>query len=160
MFPLLTVRLTRENKAGRARRLTSVQGIDYGFVHWDHQASWRIPIILQCAFAIPAGLVAFFLPDTPRWYYARNRNAEGDATLSQLYDEPVDSEAVQETRRGIMANIEVELEANASLSWQQFLAMGFVDHTSLKIIRRLIICFWIPMVSCRDFDTLILREAR
>ena len=44
-----------------------------------------------------------------------------------------------------MTAIEVELEASASINWKQFLTMGFVDHTELKIIRRLVMCFWIPM---------------
>ena len=34
--------------------------VDYGFVHWYTQASWRIPVVLQCCFAIPAGLILFF----------------------------------------------------------------------------------------------------
>lgn len=89
----------------------------------------------------------FFLPDTPRWYYARNRVEEGDAALAQLYDEDIDSPAVQETKRNIMAAIEIELEANSSISWHQFLTLGIVDNTKLKIIRRLVICFWLPMVS-------------
>lgn len=89
----------------------------------------------------------FFLPDTPRWYYARNRIEEGDAALSQLNDEDINSEAVQETKNQIMNAINIELEANESISWQQFLTMGFVDTTRLKIVRRLIICFWLPMVS-------------
>lgn len=63
--------------------------LDYGFVQWHHQASWRIPIILQCVFAILAGLIIWYLPDTPRWYYARGRNDEGDITLTRLYDQPM-----------------------------------------------------------------------
>lgn len=127
--------------------LPSVEGIDYGFVHWFHQASWRIPVILQCCFAIPAGVTAYFLPDTPRWYYARNKLDQGDATLCQLYDQPLDSDTVQYTKRQIMTAIEIELEANESISWRQFLTFGLVDTTKLKIIRRLCICFWLPMVS-------------
>ena len=122
-------------------------GIDYGFVHWFSQASWRIPVILQCCFAIPAGVIMWFLPDTPRWYYARNRHEEGDATLAQLYDEDVNSAAVQETKRHILTAIEIELEANSMIRLRDFLALGVVDKTKLKIIRRLMICFWLPMVS-------------
>lgn len=101
---------------------------------------------MQCLFAIPAGVIVFFLPDTPRWYYARNKIDQGDAALVQIYGEDIDSEAVQETKRHIMTAIEIELEANATLHWQHFLTMGIVDRTQLKIIRRLIICFWLPFV--------------
>ncbi|KAF2727734.1 hypothetical protein EJ04DRAFT_557195 [Polyplosphaeria fusca] len=120
--------------------------IDYGFTHWYAQASWRIPIILQCVFAFFSGGTMWFLPDTPRWYYARNRFDEGDAVLARLNDAPVDSERVQETRREIMLAIESELEANSSLHWKDFLTMGIVDRTRMKIIRRLCMCFWLPMI--------------
>ncbi|OAA65316.1 MFS transporter [Niveomyces insectorum RCEF 264] len=121
--------------------------IDYGFVHWYAQASWRIPVILQCCFAIPAGLTMFFLPDTPRWYYARNKIEKGDAALSQLYDEEVDSAAVQNTKRSIMAAIEIELEANTGIPWSQFLTLGIVDTTKIKVVRRLVICFCLPLLG-------------
>lgn len=102
---------------------------------------------MQCFFAISAGTIFWFLPDTPRWYYARGRIAEGDAALSQLNDADVSSEAVQNTKKHIMTAIEIEVEANASLHWYQFLGLGIVDNTKLKTIRRLMICFWLPMVS-------------
>lgn len=57
----------------------------------NNQASWRVPIIFQCIFAIVSGVTMYFLPDTPRWYYARNRWEEGDAVLAQLNDSTVDS---------------------------------------------------------------------
>lgn len=88
----------------------------------------------------------WFLPDTPRWYYARNRFEEGDAVLAQLNDTDADSEKVQYTRREIMANIEAELEANSSLRWQDFLTSGIVDNTRMKIVRRICICFRMPMI--------------
>jgi len=137
--------------------------IDYGFTKTYTQASWRVPIILQCIFAFFSGGVMWFLAgetfpaqldtsvfddllDTPRWYYARNRWEEGDAVLALLNDAPVDSENVQRTRREILAAIEAELEANSSLHWTQFLTSGIVDNTRLKIVRRLCICFWLPMI--------------
>lgn len=120
--------------------------IDYGFTKMYNPASWRVPIIFQCIFAFVSGGTMWFLPDTPRWYYARNRFDEGDAVLVQLYDEPIESERLQYTRREIMAAIESELEASASLHWKDFLTMGIVDKTRMKIIRRICICFWLPMI--------------
>jgi hypothetical protein len=40
-------------------------------------------------------------------------------------------------RNEILMAIERELEAAASLNWKMFLTMGVVDHTPMKIIRRL-----------------------
>jgi MFS family permease len=120
--------------------------IDYGFTKMNNQASWRVPIICQCVFAIVSGGTMFYMPDTPRWLYARNRWEEGDEVLARLNDSEIGSEKVQQTRREILASIEAELEANASLSWRQFLTMGIVDKTRMKIIRRLCMCFWLPMI--------------
>lgn len=108
----------------------------------NHLVSWRLPIVFQCVFAIVSGGCMYFLPDTPRWYYARHRPEEGDAVLARLHDVPVDSPVVQQTRREILMAIEAELEANSSLRWTQFLTMGIVDRTNMKIIRRICICFW------------------
>ena len=120
--------------------------IDHGFTKMYNQASWRVLIILQCIFAIVSGRTMYFLPDTPRWYYARNRYEEGDAVLAKLNDLDIDSEKVPQARRDILTSIEAELEANASLKWKHFLAMGIVDKTRIKIIRRLCMCLWLPMI--------------
>jgi hypothetical protein len=45
-----------------------------------------------------------------------------------------------------LAAIEAELEANSNLHWKQFLTMGIVDKTRMKIVRRLCMCFWLPMI--------------
>ena len=45
-----------------------------------------------------------------------------------------------------MAAIEAELEANASLKWTSFLTMGIVGKTKMKIVRRICMCFWLPMI--------------
>ena len=120
--------------------------IDYGFTKMYDQASWRVPIILQCIFAFLSEGTMYFLPDTPRWYYARNRFEEGDAVLARLNDAEVESEKVQYTRREILLAIESELEASASLHWKDVLTMGIVDKTKMKIIRRICIYFWMPMI--------------
>lgn len=120
--------------------------IDYGFTKSEAQYSWRVPIAFQCIFAIVAGTCMFFLPDTPRYYYARNRHAEGDEALSRLNDAPIDSEKVQITKREILLAIEAEDEAKSSLHWKMFLTSGIIDRTPMKIIRRLCICFWLPMI--------------
>lgn len=119
---------------------------DLAFVQSDAQWSWRVPIILQCVFAITAGSCMFFMPDTPRWYYARNRSEHGDDALSRLADVPVEHPKVQQIKREIMIAIEVEEEAKSSLRWTAFLSMGITDKTPLRIVRRLVICFWLPFI--------------
>ncbi|KAF2025005.1 general substrate transporter [Setomelanomma holmii] len=64
--------------------------LDFGFTRMTNQVSWRFPIAFQALFAFISGLVMVFLPDTPRWYYAKGREAEGDNVLSKLHDKPLD----------------------------------------------------------------------
>ena len=120
--------------------------IDYGFVQYDGQFSWRVPIILQCVFAITSGGCMWFLPDTPRWYYARGRPELGDDALCRLADLPLDDPKIQRTRQEIFMAMEAEEEAKSSLKWTQFLTSGVTDKTPLRIVRRLCICFWLPFI--------------
>lgn len=121
--------------------------IDYGFTKMDNQISWRFPVIFQIVFAIVGGGAMVFLPDTPRWYYARNRIAEGDAVLTRLHDATsIEDPLVQNTKQEILLAIETELEASSSLHWQQFITSGIIDNSPLKIPRRLCICFWLPFI--------------
>lgn len=56
--------------------------VDFGFVQLENQASWRCPIAFQAIFAIISLAGMLVLPDTPRWYYAQGRLAEGDGESS------------------------------------------------------------------------------
>lgn len=120
--------------------------IDYGCTKSDGQWSWRVPIVLQCVFAITAATCMYFLPDTPRYYYASGQHDRGDTVLAQLNDLALDDPKVQQTKREIFIAIEREDEARSSLDWKLFLTSGIVDHTPMKIIRRLCICFWLPIM--------------
>ncbi|CAK7208036.1 hypothetical protein SEUCBS139899_010870 [Sporothrix eucalyptigena] len=120
--------------------------IDYGFTKMYNQASWRVPIALQAVFFVVGGGCMYLLPDTPRWYYAVNRIEEGDAALVRLVDAPLDDEKVQAIKQEILLSIQSEREANASLHWKLFLTLGVVDHSPLKIVRRLSTCFWLPFI--------------
>jgi hypothetical protein len=62
-------------------------------------------------------------------------------------DTSINDPKVQATRGEILAAIDAELEASASLHWKQFLTTGIVDRTKLEIVRRLCICFWLPMIG-------------
>lgn len=94
-----------------------------------------MPIVFQAVFAIVGDGCMCFHPDTPRWYYARDRFDEDDAILTRLIDASstnapsTDDAQVQEVKGEILLAIESELQANASLHWRQFVTMGIIDHT-------------------------------
>lgn len=71
--------------------------------------------------------------DTPRYYYATGRSAEGDATLSRLYAKPLSDAAVARSKGDILASIELEKVATASLRLKDF----FYDTSDLQAARRI-----------------------
>ncbi|KAK4901518.1 hypothetical protein LTR27_001290 [Elasticomyces elasticus] len=107
--------------------LVFVQGLD------SHPWLWRIPLAMQSCFAIfSAGLLAF-LPDTPRWYYARGRLDEGDKVLARLYALPVEHESVQMVREEVLASLQEESHTEDQFKWWQL----FWDNSDLQFGRRL-----------------------
>jgi len=83
------------------------------------------------------------LPDTPRWYYAKGRNTEGDGVLSRLHNKPIDHPDVMLQRQEILMSIRLEEEEMnrfriTSLIW---------DTTDLRAGRRIRIAFYLLAIQ-------------
>jgi hypothetical protein len=105
-----------------------------------------MPIAIQSIFSILSGASMFFLPDTPRWYYMRNRTEDGDKTLSRLYGvyrkettDYRDVPEIQAMRSTILASLSVEEESANKLTWLSIIW----DNTPLRVGRRIRISFLI-----------------
>lgn len=103
-----------------------------------------MPIAIQSIFSILSGTSMFLLPDTPRWYYIRDRIEEGDKTLSRLYGvyrkNMTDYSSVaeiQSMKSTIMASLRVEEESENKLT----LLSIIWDNTPLRVGRRIRISF-------------------
>lgn len=121
--------------------------VDLGFVQGldKHPWLWRIPLAMQSCFAIFSAILLSMLPDTPRWYYARGRDEEGDRVLARLHELPVEHEAVQFVKAEIKASLD-EDDATGKIS----LMILFWDNTELQFGRRLRTSFLINWVSATD----------
>jgi hypothetical protein len=117
--------------------------IDFGFTRMTNQASWRFPIGFQAFFAIISGLPMLFLPDTPRWYYAKGREHEGDLTLSRLLDTTVHDPRVQHMKQEIISSLTLESEDENKFSIKTL----FWDNTDLRVGRRIRISFLILSIQ-------------
>ncbi|KAF2149098.1 putative sugar transporter STL1 [Myriangium duriaei CBS 260.36] len=108
--------------------------VDLGFVQGldKHPWLWRIPLAMQSCFAIFAATLLFFLPDTPRWYYARGHEAKGDEVLARLHALPLEHPAVQFVKQEIKSSLEEE-DDTGKLS----ITILFWDNTELQFGRRL-----------------------
>lgn len=74
------------------------------------------------------------LPDTPRWYYARNRIEEGDAVLQRLHELPIEHPNVQAQKTEILEAIHIEEESENQLT----ILSLFWDNTELRVGRRIV----------------------
>ena len=57
---------------------------DFGMGFAHGQVVWRFPVAFQLVISLLSIALLFPLPDTPRWYYARKRNEDGDEVLRRL----------------------------------------------------------------------------
>lgn len=86
---------------------------------------------MQACFAIFSAGGLIFLPDTPRWYYYRNRIPEADAVLARLHGLPEDHPIVQAQKNEVLASINEE--DNAKFNLLQL----FWDNSDYQVGRRL-----------------------
>jgi len=66
--------------------------------------------------------------DSPRWYFLRGREADGDAVLKQIYP---DEQSANQVRKEIMA--ELRQENNEKLRWSDII----VDKSETQSVRRI-----------------------
>lgn len=69
--------------------------IDFGASYGPDDLTWRFPIAFQIIFGI--GIIAgmFFLPESPRWLFMKERYQEGEAVIAALLDEETSNHDVQ-----------------------------------------------------------------
>lgn len=105
--------------------------VDFGFTRLDTQVSWRFPIALQAFFCLLSFIGMMLLPDTPRWYYSKNRMEEGDDVLARLFARPLEDGDVQQQKREILDSLELEHKEGRirPMDW-------FWDRSRLQAARR------------------------
>lgn len=68
--------------------------VDLGFSYLDDTTSWRVPIALQCIFAIGLVVMLIFLPESPRWLVSKGHMTEAQRVIAALEPAPFNSETV------------------------------------------------------------------
>ena len=117
--------------------------MDFGFTRMTNQVSWRFPIGFQCLFALTSFSGMIFLPDTPRWYFAKGRNAEGDSVLQSLHDKPLEHPDVQHMKDEILASIELEETSEA-----KFNVLDLIwDRSDIRAGRRIRVAYLVLAIQ-------------
>ncbi|MCJ1473092.1 hypothetical protein MMC13_001742 [Lambiella insularis] len=107
--------------------------VDFGMVFANSQAVWRFPVAFQIFWSLLTIGVIYPNPDTPRYYYAKNRISEGDALLERLFSKPLSSAEVHHAKANIIATLELERAPTARLRIQDF----FWDRSEMQAARRI-----------------------
>ncbi|KAL6940498.1 hypothetical protein ACO0QE_004402 [Hanseniaspora vineae] len=115
--------------------------ICFGVKNMNNHWNWRLPIILQCMFALAQLiLVPIFVPESPRWLISKNRIDEARSILDKYHgggyegsDTLVDYEMTE-----IQLTIEQERAASANASYKDF----FKTRPNMK---RLWIFSWVAI---------------
>ncbi|GAA5814340.1 hypothetical protein MFLAVUS_007834 [Mucor flavus] len=123
--------------------------IDYGLTNIGGQASWRIPLCLQLAFAVILGIGIFFFPFSPRWLMSQGRDDEALVVISKLRRASPDHALVLQEWREIKATVEFDRHierqnypqyVDAGKKGQMMVGlMGYRDLFRKGIFNRLII---------------------
>lgn len=89
---------------------------------YPSNASWRIPVGIQLAFAGVTGAGLVFIPESPRWLIVKGREEKARRALARLMKQAPDSEIVNVELASIMANVHHEREQGtvsyADLLWR------------------------------------------
>jgi Sugar (and other) transporter len=78
--------------------------------HPNTEAVWRLPIAFQVVFILLAWATIFFLPESPRYLYAKGYVDDANDVMARIYSVPVDSTAVTKHRADVFAALEAEKE--------------------------------------------------
>lgn len=71
--------------------------------------------------------------DSPRWYYASDREVEGDYVLEQLYVAPITDQQVAATKAEILASLKLEKANNEGLPIRDFFWDTSSTQSALRI---------------------------
>ncbi|CAO3615047.1 unnamed protein product [Mucor fragilis] len=82
--------------------------IDYGFDRVEGQASWRVPLCIQIAFALVLIFGILFFPFSPRWLMSKGREDEALQVLAKLRRLPEDHPIVMQEWKDIKITIEFD----------------------------------------------------
>ncbi|SAL99551.1 hypothetical protein [Absidia glauca] len=69
--------------------------IDYGASFIETEWSWRLPLLLQCVFALILACGTFLLPESPRYLVKNERDAEALKVLATMYAQKPEDDDVQ-----------------------------------------------------------------
>lgn len=81
--------------------------VDFGCMYGSDDLTWRFPIAFQCLFGFIIIFGLMFLPESPRWLFARDRYEEGEYVIAALVGQEINHHDVQMQKTLILDSLKV-----------------------------------------------------
>lgn len=82
--------------------------VDYFCSFIDSDASWRLPLFMQCVIGAILAIGSLFMPESPRWLIDVGRDEEGLIVIADLHGGDLDNPKTREEFREIRETVEQE----------------------------------------------------
>ena len=96
-------------------------------------AVWRFPVAFQIFWSLLTIATIWSNPESPRYYYAKDRVQEADAILERMYGRTLTDPHVNQAKSEILASLELEKADTARLRFLDF----FWDRSEMQAARRI-----------------------
>ncbi|KAH7390018.1 general substrate transporter [Pyrenochaeta sp. MPI-SDFR-AT-0127] len=93
---------------------------DFGMAFVGGAIGWRLPIAFQMVFAFVVVILVFALPESPRWLYNHDQEAEAMEVLCAVYDKEPEDEYIIQEKNAILQAIALEQSAQRKNSLSVF----------------------------------------
>ncbi|XHG06137.1 hypothetical protein AWENTII_009343 [Aspergillus wentii] len=111
--------------------------ITFAFSYVPGPASWRFPLAFQFVFIIVLYLTVPWLPESPRWLIAHDRQEEAQTIIADLEDKDVNDSFIITQHTEIVAA--VQYERQHAVSWWDLLRGKTGEEGNTCAVRRLIL---------------------
>ncbi|TIA76222.1 hypothetical protein E3P91_00166 [Wallemia ichthyophaga] len=101
-------------------------GIGAGLVNFENPENWRIMLVIGAAPAIYQAIAVHFLPESPRYLLAKERNEEAHTALAKVYEQATQEELALKYDI-LVANVDESVQiSKESTTWQLFKSLFIV----------------------------------
>ncbi|TIA94423.1 hypothetical protein E3P77_00168 [Wallemia ichthyophaga] len=101
-------------------------GIGAGLVNFENPENWRIMLVIGAAPAIYQAIAVHFLPESPRYLLAKERNEEAHTALAKVYEQATQEELALKFDI-LVANVDESVQiSKESTTWQLFKSLFIV----------------------------------
>jgi sugar porter (SP) family MFS transporter len=105
----------------------------------DSDVAWRVPLGLQCLFAIILIVGLFWLPESPRWLIQKGRYDEARAVLEKLHSDEIEPDFYLKEFEQIKEQVGFEREVAIKSWWVLFTKPAYRHRLILGIVLQIFV---------------------